>query len=445
MIIKEIEIKNLHGAINIRTKFHSGINLLVGINGSGKTSALNAINWLLRPSIKDLATIEFSEINLICEKNKINILISARQTETELVVMLRIGDVEYEPLRLLLSFSPADFRYNPTLYERAKQTYSELSAVGGEVATLEMFKNFLKPIVISLDRDISVETSNAYVVEHTSKGLVKRREVTDSTPISQISEIMQKKYFKYKNEIINFNEKLKGRILLSSFESRGPVTVKSKINFPKVQEVEIIEKKVLLHLPQWVKEIDSSKSVIKYFKGLKTLADKASADEADGAFFANVFRQEISRLNELILAFNEYEDKSKEAFQFISKYLEVVNEFLKDSGKRISFDDEKNKMRFHLIDSKGDILGEPRNIENLSSGERQILILMTHICFPLDENSLLIIDEPELSLHPKWQRDFLPSVKALMPQGKQIILATHSPEIVGRNKDKCIILNQIEG
>ncbi|MBK7680426.1 MAG: ATP-binding protein [Chitinophagaceae bacterium] len=54
--------------------------------------------------------------------------------------------------------------------------------------------------------------------------------------------------------------------------------------------------------------------------------------------------------------------------------------------------------------------------------------------------TIFIIDEPELSLHPKWQEDFLAAVEALTPKNTQLIIATHSPIIVGNNADYCKVL-----
>jgi transposase InsO family protein len=52
----------LHGYLDKDIRFNSDINLLVGINGSGKTSVLNIISWLLQPAIPHLCVTEFKEL-----------------------------------------------------------------------------------------------------------------------------------------------------------------------------------------------------------------------------------------------------------------------------------------------------------------------------------------------------------------------------------------------
>jgi predicted ATP-dependent endonuclease of OLD family len=53
------------------------------------------------------------------------------------------------------------------------------------------------------------------------------------------------------------------------------------------------------------------------------------------------------------------------------------------------------------------------------------------------ESSTLLIDEPEISLHIDWQRELIKSIQTLSPN-LQLILATHSPEIMAEVDDKYI-------
>ncbi len=67
----------------------------------------------------------------------------------------------------------------------------------------------------------------------------------------------------------------------------------------------------------------------------------------------------------------------------------------------------------------------------LSSGEQQVLALMVKIAVSAEPNSLILIDEPEISLHVSWQR-VLPTLLSNMCQhfGCDIVVATHSPILV---------------
>ena len=75
--------------------------------------------------------------------------------------------------------------------------------------------------------------------------------------------------------------------------------------------------------------------------------------------------------------------------------------------------------------------------EELSSGEKQIVILMTEILLQKNKTNVFIADEPELSLHIGWQRELVNAILRLNSEA-QIIFATHSPDIVN-GKEKYIV------
>lgn len=69
-------------------------------------------------------------------------------------------------------------------------------------------------------------------------------------------------------------------------------------------------------------------------------------------------------------------------------------------------------------------------VDDLSSGEKQILIQTIGLLFEADDDSLVLIDEPELSFHMAWQAQFFENLKAIAKLKKiQCIISTHSPMI----------------
>ena len=86
--------------------------------------------------------------------------------------------------------------------------------------------------------------------------------------------------------------------------------------------------------------------------------------------------------------------------------------------------------------------GANLDLEMLSSGEQHELVLLYELLFREAGNSLILIDEPELSLHVAWQEQF---VKDLEETAKlsdfRAIIATHSPEIIGDRWDLTVELH----
>ncbi|RZK00476.1 MAG: hypothetical protein EOO43_25180 [Flavobacterium sp.] len=83
MNITKIIIKNLYGYLNKEIELNPDINLLVGINGSGKTSVLNAINWVLVPSFPNLCVNEFDKIEIDFNFKKEDFKLTCIQNQKE--------------------------------------------------------------------------------------------------------------------------------------------------------------------------------------------------------------------------------------------------------------------------------------------------------------------------------------------------------------------------
>lgn len=105
----------------------------------------------------------------------------------------------------------------------------------------------------------------------------------------------------------------------------------------------------------------------------------------------------------------------------VGAFVEVCNRYL--VGKSIAFDDRKYSIG--ITQSETDA---PLELRHLSSGEKQIVSLFTHIYLGDAPDLLVLIDEPELSLSVPWQKQLLPDIRA---SGRCSFLAavTHSPFI----------------
>ena len=86
------------------------------------------------------------------------------------------------------------------------------------------------------------------------------------------------------------------------------------------------------------------------------------------------------------------------------------------------------------------------SLSQLSSGEKQEIVLFYELIFDTRKELLLLIDEPEISLHITWQKQFLGD---LLEVSKLIalhaIVATHSPQIVSSHLDIQIDLGELYG
>ncbi len=119
-------------------------------------------------------------------------------------------------------------------------------------------------------------------------------------------------------------------------------------------------------------------------------------------------------------------------FNPLIQHLELFTSILNErrfTFKTIQINKENG---FHFLTSKGKEL----NLRDLSSGEQHEVVLLYELIFRTTPNTLVLIDEPEISLHITWQKEFLNDLLAIISlQKMQVLLATHSPSIVNSRWD----------
>ncbi|WP_405819376.1 AAA family ATPase [Streptomyces sp. NBC_01390] len=80
--------------------------------------------------------------------------------------------------------------------------------------------------------------------------------------------------------------------------------------------------------------------------------------------------------------------------------------------------------------------GKPLGVNSLSSGEQHLLAVFTMLLFATSEGSLVLIDEPEISMHAAWKHSFLNDITEVAHiSDMQIVIATHSSAIINGNWD----------
>ncbi|MFD6421481.1 AAA family ATPase [Streptomyces sp. NPDC060198] len=136
---------------------------------------------------------------------------------------------------------------------------------------------------------------------------------------------------------------------------------------------------------------------------------------------------------EVILPYLEAQETRLDALekteQLIRTFVEQANGFLQT--KRLVFDLSRG-MRVVASDSREHELSP----HQLSSGERQILLLLSNTILARGNTRLFLIDEPELSLNAKWQRKLMSALLACTEgSGMQFVVATHSVEVITGNRD----------
>ena len=116
----------------------------------------------------------------------------------------------------------------------------------------------------------------------------------------------------------------------------------------------------------------------------------------------------------------EAREQATKAANFKTRFLDLVDSLFSETGKRI--DRTSNELSFLQY-------GEKLSPYLLSSGEKQILLILLTVLTEDQQPYVLFMDEPEASLHFEWQKSLIGMVRELNPNA-QVLLTTHSPAVI---------------
>jgi hypothetical protein len=119
------------------------------------------------------------------------------------------------------------------------------------------------------------------------------------------------------------------------------------------------------------------------------------------------------------------ERETIEVGQRIIRFFGLINNFFKSTYKTVFIDTNDNFVKF-LKTRENKVV----EIYDLSSGEKQLLIILFKVFLQEEKPFILLMDEPEVSLHVDWQHQLIGAIRELNPNC-QLIIATHSPSIFG--------------
>lgn len=168
---------------------------------------------------------------------------------------------------------------------------------------------------------------------------------------------------------------------------------------------------------------------------LRTLTDAAVSTELDWQLYQLQRRYldyQVNVGNRMIQLLTSgapnAKEEATEASAYKTMFLDLVDDLFSETGKRI--DRTSNELSFVQF-------GEQLSPYKLSSGEKQMLIILLTALTQDRQPYVLFMDEPEASLHFEWQKRLIDMVLQLNPN-VQIILTTHSPAVVMNGWADCV-------
>ena len=111
-----------------------------------------------------------------------------------------------------------------------------------------------------------------------------------------------------------------------------------------------------------------------------------------------------------------------------TRFYDIIDSLFADTGKKVVRTSNEIEMLQHE---------EHLTPYQLSSGEKQMLIILLTVLIEKRQPYTIFMDEPEISLHVEWQQRLISLVRELNPNA-QIILTTHSPAVIMNGWADCV-------
>ena len=446
MKLENLFIEKLHGIYNYDVDFNEDITFLYGSNGCGKTTILNIVTSIVTGKIYELFFYDFKIIKLKYSNNDNVDVIEIKRKQDDKNRLKIIFEGRNETISKLDNLNFQSSRRKILLKE-----YFHENNILNDISRL--FNYVYLPLSRSAYVDpIRSSRKNFWIEE---EEIEEELYVTKDASLTRVQELIVNKILTINNEVNRLNNNFRDKILKTSINIYS-----EKKNFSDmINEIENSNEEKILEIQESYLNIMTNLKLInereieKYNNFFSSYIKKYEqiTDENDGKvkhFPINLVLQysEISKIRKVVELAQQMEKDKKQAEKPLELFCSTLNSFLSRPG-----DIDSKNIIIETIGQPGVYFKIPNNqnklsVQKLSSGEKQLIIFFANLIFGVNDrkNGIFIVDEPELSLHLTWQKLFIEQTLKIN-NNIQLIFATHSPEIVGRHRDKMYKLEKVLG
>ena len=410
--IKFVEINKLWGVKSIKCPLNNDVNIIIGSNGSGKTTFLNIIEAILQCDVPVLCSIQFESVVIYLEDGANNIRVIQTPEEDALNLTYIFDDID----EFTFSSNDSGRRGRSSLY--LQNTLSTIR---------ERLDSLVNVAWLSVNRYNPIDRRGDF-----------RESVDEDSVNSKLRRLM--------HELLVYRLRLEGvvnnlsnqqnqevfSLLLynSEYDVYKPHNIQEFLNLD-TKSIQTALFRVFYQLGISSEKRDDIKG---HINAMSATVQKILNNE--NLTFNDIFPLSlVNRTLSLIEISKKYTLHKDNVLEPVTKYVSCLQRFMND--KIFTFSEKSGNLKVELKPINDEKNGDNviKNIEiqhqSLSSGEKQLLILLTQTLLQEQQPFVYIADEPELSLHIEWQHKIINAIRELNPNA-QIIVATHSPEIAGQ-------------
>lgn len=427
--IKRIEAIGIHRRSDIKQSFDPGVNILYGKNGAGKTTLLHIIANAVNRDYPRFLYLDFIRIEIYMDDGTTVKIETKEPNDDDLDIEITVKE---NGERLGKKFR------RPKLEDNIENCTIDYKAIT-KVAYFPAFRSMIEAWTSVKEEDLIRYHLNKYLSE---------REPLNNKMQEQATHFSRRLFGQFVPQL-NYPSPLEIEQRLID-ETREAILAVAKVDRDLLSQsfVEILTAFSSL-------ETNRSLDPEEILKQIQSLSEKILSHPLQDSMFASEMKSKISEIVNfdrakdseskqfIAMILSVYQESLKKisdiqekSFELIDQYLASVNEFLEEKELKVSIQDRTSSQpSVRLIFDNG----TSSSIYTLSSGERQIITLL-YAATHMSHQNLVLIDEPEISLHVDWQRLLLEKMSDQLGN-RQIIACTHSPVIPADYEDNFVELN----
>lgn len=418
--IKSVDVKGLWEVKNIHVDLFEDVNILIGGNGSGKTTFLRLVEALLNVDLGAIDDLTFDEVIITINDVDGKKIIVRRIMEDIVTPNYRYIFPDGEIVDMKTSDGRILYRgrlSSRNLYQHLKEKLEEMFRVSW-LSINRLNENTDKADRRFIDNnrtdvDLKLNLLMTQIVSYRLQLETKVNERTRKFNEDIVSMMLYNKSF---DSIPTYDQFVK----LKGYTTDNIITELHKV-FSYFGDARTHTEEIKLHAEK-----------------IKDIIDKIDNRDMEISPEDMLSLSLLNRTAEILKLSADYQTERARILEPVKMYLDIVAQYFKD--KRIEFDSITSSIV--PVVKIGDTKERNLDMNALSSGEKQLLILLTETLLQQKNPYIFIADEPELSLHIEWQRNLINSIRNLNPNA-QVIFATHAPEIAANHSKKLINMQNV--
>ena len=439
--ISRFEISGLHGFKNLDIRFKDNTLILVGENGAGKTTVLHLLYYLLSGQWSAMAKYDFDSLTLtigevkhVLQYSDVEDSLSLSRNNIRLLNQFP-SFVRHRVLALLerpggrLPIPELEMlcdRYDiPLEYLLNKIEFSDRPKKGKSSAlikTMEAIQSSLGAQLLYLPTYRRIEQElNLIFKGLDERELTRRRPMLDSrrnadTYVELVEFGMKDVEFAIRETRDELSRFAQANLNNLTFSYLGDI-VEQKYESVDLEPIRKADPKTIDNILTRIQEQVLSGENKQHLKQIiQTVKEDATKDATK-----DVHSQVICHYFTKLMAFHQ--DLEKEEIKIVN-FCGACNDYMVDK----EFQYDTSNFNFQIVPKAANAPNREIELQNLSSGEKQIVSLFSHLYLSGGKKYFVLIDEPELSLSVDWQRKFVSDIrKADFCSG--LVAVTHSPFI----------------